>query len=142
MAHAYYSTVFDRTADEVWSKIRDFNDDRWSGVVTESCSENGKSGSTVGTIRHHEFGDKVARSDLRAYSSIDRFFTYGFVGAPPVAVASYQATVRVTPIVDGDRAFVEWQATFDCSESEREGWINQLRNSFASWLGALRENMP
>lgn len=141
MARAYYSTVFDRTADEVWSKISDFNDDRWSGVVTKSYSENNKSGSTVGTIRYHEFGGNVARSDLRAYSSIEHFFTYGFVGTPPVAVTNYQATVRVTPIVDGKRAFVEWQATFDCSESERESWIKRLGNSFASWLGSLRESL-
>src|SRR5574337_322245 len=115
MALAYYSTVFDQTADEVWSKISDFNDDRWSGIVTKSYSENGKSGSTVGTIRYHEFGDKVARSDLRAYSNVGRFFTYGFIGTPPVAVNNYQATIRVTPIVDGNRAFVEWYASFDCS---------------------------
>ena len=142
MARAYYSTVFDRTADEVWSRIRDFNDDRWSGVVTVSRSENGKSGSTVGTIRYHEFGDKVARSDLRAYSSTERFFTYGFVGSPPVAVQNYEATVRVTPIVHGNRAFVEWQATFDCAEAQRAYWVEQLGNSFSTWLEALRENLP
>src|SRR3546814_7110672 len=106
--------VFDNTADEVWSRISDFNDDRWSGVVTESHSDNGKSGSTVGTIRYHKFGDKSARSDLRAYSDTERCFTYGFVGAPPVSVENYQATVQVTPITDGDHAFVEWEARFDC----------------------------
>jgi hypothetical protein len=141
MAHAYYSTVFDQTADEVWSRISDFNNDRWSGVVTESRSENDKSGSTVGTIRYHEFGDKVARSDLRAYSNIERFFTYGFVGTPPVAVHNYQATLRVTPIVDGNRAFVEWQASFDCADSERERWVAQFGESFSTWLKSLRENL-
>jgi hypothetical protein len=65
MSKAYYSTVFDSTAEEVWSKIRDFNDDRWSGGVTKSTSENDKSGSTVGTIRVHEFSGKTARSDKK-----------------------------------------------------------------------------
>src|SRR3546814_14006210 len=108
MAKACYSIVFDNTADEVWSRISDFNDDRWSGVVTESYSDNNKSGSTVGTIRYHKFGDKSARSDLRTYSDIAHFFTYGFVGAPPVPVENYQATVQVTSVTAGDRAFVGW----------------------------------
>ena len=29
-------------------------------------------------------------------------------------VTDFQATLRITPVVDGDRAFVEWWATFDC----------------------------
>jgi hypothetical protein len=140
MAKAYYSTVFDHTAGDVWSRICDFNDDRWSGDVTESSSENGKSGSTVGTIRIHKFGEKTARSDLRAYSDVERFFTYGFVGKPPSPIDNYQATLRVTPITDGDRAFVEWQATFDCAEAERERWVSYLNESFARWLGALRKS--
>ncbi|HET8843935.1 MAG TPA: SRPBCC family protein [Ktedonobacteraceae bacterium] len=141
MAKSYYSTVFDYTAAEVWSKIRDFNDDRWSGEVTESSSENGKSGSTVGTIRFHRFGDKTARSDLRAYSDIERFFTYGFVGIPPSPLEDYQATLRVTPVVDGNRAFVEWWATFDCAATEREYWVAFLADSYSRWLAALKNTL-
>ncbi len=73
MAKVYYSTIFEHSVDKVWSKISNFNDDRWSGDVTESSSENGKSGSTVGTIRVHTFGGQTARSDLRAYSAVDHF---------------------------------------------------------------------
>jgi hypothetical protein len=141
MAKAYYSTVFDNTIEEVWSKISNFNDDRWSGEVTESASENGKSGSTVGTIRVHTFGDKTARSDLRAYSDIEHFFTYGFVGAPPLPIDNYESTLRVTPIVDGNRAFVEWSATFDCAEADRKQIVASLASSYERWLTALRKNL-
>jgi len=141
MTRAYYSTVLDHSADQVWSKIQDFNDDRWSGVVTKSYSENNQSGSTVGTIRYHEFDGKVARSDLRAYSSVGRFLTYGFVGTPPVSVDNYEATLRVLPVVDGNRAFVEWQATFDCPEPDRKHWMERLGGSFANWLDSLRESL-
>lgn len=139
MAKAYYSTVFDNTVEEVWSKICDFNDDRWSGEVTESSSENGKSGSTIGTIRFHKFGDKTARSDLRAYSATEHFFTYGFVGTPPSPVEDYQATLRVTPVVDGNQAFVEWWATFDCVASEREYWATFFAGSYSKWLSSLKQ---
>ncbi len=141
MAKAYYSTVFDNTVDEVWAKISNFNDDRWSGEVTESASENGKSGSTVGTIRVHTFGDKTARSDLRAYSNVEHFFTYGFVGTPPLPIDNYESTLRVTPVVDGNKAFVEWQATFDCAAAEREQLTTSLVNSYNRWLSALRKNL-
>lgn len=141
MAKAYYSTVFDNTVEEVWSKISNFNDDRWSGDVTESASENGKSGSTVGTIRVHTFSGKTARSDLQAYSEVEHFFTYGFVGAAPLPVENYQSTLRVTPVIDGNKAFVEWWATFDCSEAEREKLVTTLVSSYARWLAALRKTL-
>jgi hypothetical protein len=28
------------------------------------------------------------------------------------------ATIRITPVIDGNRAFIEWSATFDCAEAE------------------------
>lgn len=141
MPKAYYSTVFNTTAEAVWSTIRDFNDDRWSGEVTESSSENGQSGSTVGTVRVHTFGDKTARSDLRAYSDMERFFTYGFVGTPPWPVQDYQATVRVTPVVDGNGAFVEWWATFDCVSAEREHWLTLFIDAYSRWLASLKKHV-
>jgi hypothetical protein len=141
MAKACYSTVFNKTVDEVWSKINNFNDDRWSGEVTESASENGKSGSTVGTIRIHTFGGKTARSDLKAYSDVDHFFTYGFVGTSPLPIDNYQSTLRVIPIVDGNRAFVEWSATFDCANIDREEITASLTSSYERWLAALHKNL-
>lgn len=137
MAKAYYSTVLDNTVEEVWSKISNFNDDRWSGEVTESMSENSKSGSTVGTIRIHAFGGKTTRSDLRAYSDVEHFFTYGFVGTVPLPIENYESTLRVTPVTDGNKAFVEWQATFDCAEAHREQLSASLVNSYGRWLASL-----
>ena len=61
-AQAYYSRTIPVSIGKVWERIRDFNDDRWSGDVTESKSENGQSGSTVGTVRVHVFDGKTARS--------------------------------------------------------------------------------
>ena len=139
MAGAYYSTLFDYSVDQVWSEVGDFNDDRWSGEVTESSSENGKSGSTVGSIRFHRFGDKVARSDLRAYSAVDHFFTYRFVGTPPLPITSYQSTLRITSVIDGDRSFVEWSASFDCAEGDREDLSVRLTASYEEWLASLRK---
>jgi hypothetical protein len=57
---------------------------------------------------------------------MSRAQTYEFCGAPSLPVSDFQATLRVTPIVDGDRAFVEWWATFDCEVGRREEFSARL----------------
>jgi hypothetical protein len=53
MAKAYYSTVFEQPAPEVWKIIRDFNNyPVWVDGAGESRIEDGKSGDTVGAIRN------------------------------------------------------------------------------------------
>ncbi len=32
-----------------------------------------------------------------------------------MGVENYVATLRLTPVTDGDRTFVEWTAEFDCA---------------------------
>src|SRR5712692_2583662 len=52
MAKAYYSTVFEQPAPEVWKIVRDFNNyPVWVGGAGESEIEDGKSGDTVGAVR-------------------------------------------------------------------------------------------
>jgi hypothetical protein len=54
-------------------------------------------------------------------------------------VHDFVATLRVTPIVDGDGAFVEWRATFDCAADERDHWTTYFaREVFAKGLRSLR----
>ena len=54
----------------------------------------------------------------------------------------YVATIRVVPVVADNRALVEWSATFDCAENERDKWVTHFeQNGFAKWLGALRQFM-
>lgn len=51
---------------------------------------------------------------------------------------NYLATLRITPITDGDGAFVEWWATFDCAIDEIEQWTNFLeQQGFPVWLASL-----
>jgi hypothetical protein len=37
-------------------------------------------------------------------------------------LTDYVATLRLTPVTDGDRCFAEWTAEFECDEAEAEGW--------------------
>jgi len=67
-------------------------------------------------------------------SDVERPQTYEFADAGE----NYRATLRLMPIVDGDRTFVEWWATFDCESERREEQVGVFRESFARWLGSLR----
>lgn len=139
MAKAYYSTVFEQTADQIWSIIRDFNNYKiWGADCGESQIEDGKTGETVGAIRRFLTGNTITRQRLLAQSDRERFQVYEFCDPSPLQVQNYEATLRVTPIIDGNSAFVEWSATFDCAPSEHDRWVEHFRKSFARWLESLR----
>jgi hypothetical protein len=142
MAKAYYSTVFERPALEVWKIVRDFNNyPVWVGGAGESRIEDGKSGDTVGAIRNVLYHQWVVRQRLLALSDVERSQTYEFCDAPSLPVADFQATLRITPVVDGNRAFVEWWATFDCDAARRDELTETLRGRFGKWLESLRDTM-
>ena len=112
MARAYYSTVFSQSADDLWSVIRDFNNyPVWVDGSGESEIEDGKSSDAVGAVRNVLYQGKRIRQILLALSDVERAQTYAFCGEPPMPVRDYRATLRVVPVTDGSRAFVEWSAT-------------------------------
>jgi hypothetical protein len=142
MAKAYYSTVFAQSADDIWNVIRDFNNyPVWVDGAGASEIEGGKSGEAVGGVRSVLYQGKRIRQTLLALSDPERTQTYAFCGDAPMPVAHYRATLRVTPIVDGDRGFVEWWATFDCPPDRYDEWMAFFRDSFARWLSSLRRHL-
>ena len=142
MAKAYYSTVFEQRAADVWNMLRDFNS-RSILVRGEGQSEvdDGKSGDTVGAVWRVHFRDLYIRQRLVAQSDLERSQTYEFCGAPTLALTGYQSTIRVRPVLDGDRAFVEWSATFDCEAGRRDELTRTLAAWFEQWLESLRDTM-
>jgi hypothetical protein len=68
--------------------------------------------------------------------------SYAFCDPIPFPVRNFRATLRVTPVIDGDRAFVEWWATFDCAADAYERWTHYFAlDGFAVWLRSLREHL-
>jgi hypothetical protein len=144
---AYYSSVLEQSADEVWTLIRDFNNyPSYIEGVTESVIEDGKSGDEVGAVRRFHYGEAWLRQRLEAHSDADRSFTYAGMerfAFPPgesaeVAAVNYQGTLRLTPIVDGNRAFVEWFVEFDGPANEAAQWNDLLMKLIAQWVASLK----
>ncbi len=134
--------MFEQTADQIWAAIRNFGKySWWTDVPIETTIEEGKAGDAVGAILHVCSTDTNIRQQLLALSDCDRYFTYAFCGPSSPPVRHYEATLRVTPIIDGNRAFIEWWATFDCDASEYDHWTAFYANSFAKWLGSLRTHL-
>jgi hypothetical protein len=142
MAKAYYSTILAQPADTVWAVIRDFNNyPVWVDGAGESAIEEGRAGDAVGCVRNVLYNGARRRQRLLALSDVARTQTYAFAGEIPLPVSDFEATIRVTPVVDGDIAFVEWWATFDCAAEDREARVAFFRTSFAGWLESLRRSL-
>ena len=142
MATAYYSTVFQQSAAAVWKIIRDFNNYTvWVGGAGESAIEEGKSGDTVGAVRNVQYEGRQIRQRLLALSDVERSQTYEFAGTPTLPVTGFKATLSVSEIVDGDGAFVEWRADFDCEPERRAELCTTLPFWFGRWLESLRQEM-
>jgi hypothetical protein len=138
MAKAYYSVVLNHPAEQLWAVIRPFDHYAWAGVESETVIEGDKAGDQVGAVRRITSGVNTSRQILLAHSDADRSYTYTFAGASPFPVHDYMATIRIVPVVADNRSFIEWSATFDCAEGERDRWVQHFeRKGFATWLAAL-----
>lgn len=142
MTRAYYSTIFQESAPEIWKIIRDFSNYQvWVGGEGESSIEDGKTGDAVGAVRSVHYRGRHIRQRLLALSDVERSQTYEFCGAATLPMTGFRATLRVFEVVDGERAFVEWSADFDCDEARREELCAILSSWFGQWLEALRASL-
>lgn len=140
MPRAYASTVLNASQHEVWSLLRDFNGlPAWHPGVADSIIEDGRAGDQVGSVRSMHLQDGAhLRERLLAHSDAERAYSYNFE-TTPFDVANYQATLRVTPVTDGDRSFVEWWTNFDCEPAKIDRWVHTFAGIvFKSGLDALK----
>src|SRR4029434_11280571 len=114
MVQVYASSVIDASADNVWSRIRDFNAmPLWHPLIADSRIENGQPGDRVGCIRQFHLRDcGNIRQRLLALSDYEYSCTYEILESP-MGVEHYTATLKLTPVTDGARCFAEWSAEFD-----------------------------
>lgn len=127
MARVYVSSVINAPASRVWGRIRDFNGlPAWVPVVAESRIENGEPADKVGCIRAFSLrnGDRL-REQLLGLSDFDMFCTYSILESP-MPLTNYVATVRLTPITDQDRTFIEWTAEFDCAPDKEQELVSGI----------------
>jgi len=116
MVNIYVSSVIHASADTVWSRVRDFNGlPQWHPGIADCRIENSEPADRVGCIRHfHTRDGGMIREKLLALSDFEYSCTYEILESP-MGVTNYIATLKLTPITDGNRCFAEWSAEFDCA---------------------------
>jgi hypothetical protein len=138
----YVSSIIDASADTVWARIRDFNGlPLWHPAIADSRIENQQPADRVGCVRHfHTRDGGTIRERLLALSDYDFSCTYEILESP-MGVDNYVATLKLTPVTDGDRCFAEWSAEFDCAEG-REHELSSLigQGVFQGGFDALKRH--
>ena len=140
MAEAYASSVIEAPAARVWERIRDFNAlPDWHPAIAESRIEGGGPSDRVGCVRAFRLADGgFLRERLLALSDYDFSVTYSILESP-MEVESYVATLKLTPVTDGDRTFAEWSAEFDCPPEREEELVARIAGDvFQGGFDALR----
>jgi hypothetical protein len=154
MTIAYYSTILDQPAAQVWSLIRDFNNyPRYVDGVDHGRIEDDRPGDAVGAVRRFRYGGHWIRQRLVAHSDAERSFTYAGLeplGYPapaytasvePPAPIDYEGTLRVTPVVDGNRSFLEWSVSFDGAPRDAQVWRRFLVDALSQWARSLKSRL-
>ena len=58
-----------------------------------------------------------------------------------MGVENYVATLRLTPVTEGDRTFVEWSAEFDCDPAREPELVEMIGTSvFQGGFDALKQH--
>ncbi|KAA3631355.1 MAG: SRPBCC family protein [Proteobacteria bacterium] len=140
MTEVYTSSILPATADQVWRVIRDFNAlPDWHPDIAESRIEGGAPSDQVGCVRAFRLNDGgFIRERLLALSDYDYCCTYSILESP-MGVDNYVATLKLTPITDGDRTFAEWSADFDCAPEREAALVEQIgQGVFQGGFDALK----
>ncbi len=129
MARVYVSSVLPAPADQVWDVVRNFNGlPDWHPAIADSRIEDGRPADRVGSVRNFHTRDGGAiRERLLTLSDYDYTCSYSILSSP-MGVENYVATLKVTPVTDGNRSFIEWSADFDCDparEAELVEFVGQ-----------------
>lgn len=143
MVKVYTSSVIDAPADRVWSVIRDFNAlPKWHPAIADSRIEGGQPSDKVGCIRNFNLksGGNI-RERLLTLSDYDYTCTYSIL-VSPMGVENYIATLKLTPITDGNRTFAEWSAEFDCAPNRASELARMIgQDVFQAGFDALKQQM-
>lgn len=142
MVRVYTSSVIDAGAEAVWARVRNFNGlPDWHPGIADSRIENNEPADRVGCIRHfHTREGGLIREQLLALSDYDYSCTYAILESP-MGVEQYVATLKLTPITDGNRTFAEWSAEFECEPGRERALSEQIgQGVFQSGFDALKRH--
>ena len=131
LVKVYTSSVINASVSQVWEKVRDFNGlPDWYPSVIDSQIEDGASSDQVGCIRVFNREDGLYfREKLLALNDLEHTYTYLLLESN-TPMQDYYCTMRLSPITDGDRTYIEWLADFQCLPEEADELQQSLEQVF------------
>jgi uncharacterized protein YndB with AHSA1/START domain len=138
MAHAYASIIVDAPVEAVWAIVRDFSAlPSWVEGIGACSIEDGRAPDSVGCIRAFVVGGNPVRERLLSLDDSRYTFSYNFE-TPAFPVKNYVALFEAIPVTNGERTFVQWQATFDEAPEDAGKYVDIVSNGvFAAGLASL-----
>jgi hypothetical protein len=140
MTKVYVSSMLAAPADQLWERIRDFNGlPDWHPLIANSRIENNWPADKVGCIRNFNLKDGAnIREQLLMLSDYDYTCMYSILESP-MGVRNYIATLKLTPVTDGNQAFAEWSAEFECEPGREQALAQQIgQGVFQAGFDALK----
>lgn len=142
MGRVYVSSVIPARASDVWARVRDFNGlPKWHPRIRDSRIEDGLPADKVGCVRNFNLqnGDNI-REKLLGLSDYDLFCSYAILESP-MPLTDYVATLRLTPVTDGQRCFAEWSAEFESAPEDEADLVSGIgANVFQGGFDALKRH--
>ncbi len=142
MPRIFVSSVIRAEAGVVWQRIRDFNAlPKWHPRIRDSRIEDALPPDKIGCIRnfHLQNGDNI-REQLVGMSDYDLFVSYTMLEGP-MPLWDYMATLRLTPVTDGGRCFIEWSAEFSCDAANDDDLVDGIGSDvFQAGFDALKRH--
>jgi polyketide cyclase/dehydrase/lipid transport protein len=138
MPRVFVSSVVDAPAEKVWPVIRRFDAvAEWLPFVKSSPIDDDGDPTRVGCVRVLTQTDgAVFREVLVALSDAERLYSYTFASAP-VPVRNHRATLKVLPITDGNRSYVEWSSRFEITREHETQLVELMNRNFRDGLRSL-----
>ncbi len=111
----FNSIVIDAPVGKVWETIKDFHDFSWAPNVITKCEAVGdKSGTEVGAKRIINEG---IYETLVGFDENEYRFQYSIDDGPsPISkndLKNYLADVRLVPVTNENKTFVEWRSSWE-----------------------------
>lgn len=142
MPQVYVSAVLGAPAARVWSIVAPFDGlASWHPAFKSSVITNGVPANLVGAERLLTLRDGgEIRERLLGFSEFKRTCVYTILSSP-LPITDYVATMRITPVTMGDRAFVEWWSRFEAAPADREAMVNLIKGVYEAGLEAVAKKL-
>lgn len=139
MAKVFVSSVLNATVDEVWKIIGAFDAvPDWHPEIKDCAIDNFMSSDAVGCMRNLTMPDGAKiRERLVALSYADYLYSYTIVEGP-MPVKNYNGTLRLLPVTDGNRTYIEWSSEFDVAPDKEAEIVGMISGVFLSGLENLK----